>query len=101
MRVMVLFDLPVETAQQRKAYIQFRRALIFDGFIMMQESVYTKIVLNPVAAGIAVKHIKCMKPEEGLIQVLTVTERQYAGMELILGEKKKEVIDSHDRLVIL
>lgn len=68
---------------------------------MMQESVYTKIVLNPVAAGIAVKHIKCMKPEEGLIQVLTVTERQYAGMELILGEKKKEVIDSHDRLVIL
>lgn len=57
MRVMVLFDLPVETAQQRKAYIQFRRALISDGFIMMQESVYTKIVLNPVAAGIAVKHI--------------------------------------------
>ena len=50
MRVMVLFDLPVETAQQRKAYIQFRRALISDGFIMMQESVYTKIVLNPVAA---------------------------------------------------
>ena len=42
-----------------------------------------------------------MKPEEGLIQVLTVTERQYASMELILGEKKKEVIDSHDRLVIL
>ena len=101
MRILVLFDLPITTLENKRSYRAFRKYLLKNGFIMMQESVYTKIVLNPVAAGIAVKHIKCMKPEEGLIQVLTVTERQYAGMELILGEKKKEVIDSHDRLVIL
>ena len=101
MRMFIFFDLPVITTENRRNYARFRKFLIKNGFIMMQESVYTKIVLNAVAAGIAVKHIKCMKPEEGLIQVLTVTERQYASMELILGEKKKEVIDSHDRLVIL
>ena len=39
MRVMVLFDLPVETAQQRKAYIQFRRALISAGFLLSSQKI--------------------------------------------------------------
>ena len=46
MRVLVLFDLPVETAADRRAYTQFRKFLIRNGFIMMQESVYSKIVQN-------------------------------------------------------
>jgi CRISPR-associated protein Cas2 len=46
-RVIVFFDLPVLTNQQRKHYRWFRRLLIKEGFIMMQESVYCKLVLNP------------------------------------------------------
>ena len=41
------------------------------------------------------------KPEEGLIQLLTVTEKQYAKMDIIIGEVKSEVLDSDERLVVL
>ena len=41
------------------------------------------------------------KPEEGLVQLLTVTEKQYAKMDIIVGNSKSEVLDSDERLVIL
>ena len=50
MRVLVFFDLPVETKAERREYARFRRALVKDGFLMMQESVYCKLALNPTAA---------------------------------------------------
>ena len=45
MRVLVMFDLPTETSLQRKNYRKFRKTLIKNGFIMMQESVYVKSAL--------------------------------------------------------
>lgn len=101
MRVIVFFDLPVETSEERRAYRAFQKGLVRKGFFMMQESVYTKIVLNANAAKAVLAHIRAIKPRTGLIQALTVTEKQYAGMELILGEAQTEVIDSSERLVIL
>ena len=42
MRTLVFFDLPTLTASERKAAAMFRKALIKDGFLMLQESVYCK-----------------------------------------------------------
>ena len=54
MRIIVMFDLPVVTSVERQEYTKFRKFLLKSGFIMMQESVYTKIALNTsVADGIA------------------------------------------------
>ena len=53
MRIIVMFDLPVVTSVERQEYTKFRKFLLKSGFIMMQESVYTKIALNTsVADGI-------------------------------------------------
>lgn len=41
MRVVVFFDLPTETAEERRDYRRFRAALLKNGFFMMQESVYS------------------------------------------------------------
>lgn len=101
MRVMVLFDLPVETAEERRDYTAFRKQLIRKGFVMMQESVYTKIVQNPPAARAVISYIRSASPKAGLIQVLVITEKQYAGMELIIGKVQKEIIDTNEKLVIL
>ena len=46
MRLLVFFDLPTITSLDKKEYRQFRKFLIKDGFIMMQESVYSKLALN-------------------------------------------------------
>ena len=36
MRVLVMFDLPTETAENRRNYTKFRKYLIKSGFMMMQ-----------------------------------------------------------------
>lgn len=101
MRVLVFFDLPVTTSENRRAYTHFRKFLLKNGFLMLQESVYCKLALNSTAVNVIVENIHKNKPEEGLIQLLTVTEKQYAKMDIIIGEIKSEVLDSDERLVIL
>ena len=101
MRVIVFFDLPVTTVAGRRAYTQFRKFLIQDGFFMMQESVYCKIAQNQNAANALVDHVRRCAPSDGIVQVLTITEKQYASMEMIIGERKSDVINTTERTVVL
>ncbi len=99
--MIVFFDLPTETAEDKKAYRDFRKFLIKKGFIMMQESVYCKLALNATVADSIVKAVKSSKPQNGLVQLLTVTEKQFSKMEYIVGSAQDTVLDSDDRLVVL
>jgi CRISPR-associated protein Cas2 len=101
MRVLVFFDLPVITGEQRRAYTKFRKYLLKSGFMMLQESVYCKLALNGTVVRGIVENVHKNSPAEGLVQLLTVTEKQYAKMDFIVGENKSEVLDSDERLIIL
>ena len=101
MRVLVFFDLPVITEENKRAYRKFRKFLLKNGFLMLQESVYCKLALNSTAVRTIVDNVHKNKPEEGLIQLLSVTEKQYGKMDIIIGNIKNEVLDSDERLVIL
>lgn len=101
MRLMVFFDLPVETSSQRREYRIFRKFLLKNGFVMMQESVYTKIVLNANAAAVIKENVRKNKTSKGLIEMLLVTEKQFERMEIVIGEVQSIVIDNDEKLVIL
>lgn len=101
MRIMVFFDLPTITSENRKNYTKFRKYLIKSGFLMLQESVYCKLALNQTISDAIIKNIKKNKPPEGLVQILILTEKQFSKMEIITGEFKSKVLDTDDRLVIL
>ncbi len=101
MRVIVFFDLPTETSEDKREYRRFRKELLALGFMMMQESVYSKIVLNNTAAEAIRANVQRISTTTGLIQMLTVTERQYEGIEMIVGEGNKSVVDSDERFVVL
>lgn len=101
MRVIVMFDLPTLTDKDRTEYRKFRKFLVKNGFVMMQESVYTKIALNTTVADAVVFKVRKNKPMSGLVQMLTVTERQFEKMELLVGEEQNSVLDSDERLIIL
>lgn len=101
MRIMVLFDLPVLTEKQRRDYREFRKYLLKAGFFMMQESVHCKLVQNTGVAEVVQESIRKNKPGEGLVQILRVTEKQFAKMEYVVGENKSLVLDTDERLVIL
>lgn len=87
MRVVVLFDLPTTTRQDRKAATQFRKFLLDDGFNMLQYSVYTRLCPNRDRAEKHMLRVKKNSPECGSVRVLYLTEHQFANMHIIVGEK--------------
>ncbi|MGP1544643.1 MAG: CRISPR-associated endonuclease Cas2 [Candidatus Fimenecus sp.] len=101
MRVIVFFDLPTETLENKREYRKFRKFLIKKGFLMLQESVYCKLALNQTVAHAVIDTVRSNKPKDGLIQLLLVTEKQFSKMEYVCGEKKSSIIDSDEKLVIL
>ena len=96
MRVMVFFDLPVQTKKQKRSYTTFRKHLINDGYTMVQYSVYSRTVRNFDDAKKHVERLRHNIPPEGSVRVMTVTEKQYASMELLVGEKwmQEELLDT-------
>ncbi len=101
MRVIVFFDLPTESRKERRDYTRFRKHLIKNGFVMMQESVYTKLALNQNAASEICESVRKNKPRSGLVQILTVTEKQFSKIEIVVGEVKSDVVTTDERVVML
>ncbi len=101
MRMIVFFDLPTLTVQDRREYRKFRKLLIHNGFVMMQESVYIRMVLNQSVQRSVIDTLMKNKPAAGLVQVITVTEKQFANVVHISGSFSSDVIDSDERVVVL
>lgn len=101
MRVLIFFDLPVETADDRKEYRRFRKFLIKKGFLMLQYSIYSKLTLNQTAAKLVVESIRKNKPKSGNVMAMVITEKQYSKIEYICGEKSTSIIDTDERLIVL
>lgn len=101
MRIIVFFDLPTETLEDRRNYRRFRSFLIKNGYIMLQESVYAKLALNKTVVKSSVEALRNNKPASGDIQVLTITENQFSRIEYIVGEKKIDIVDTDERFIEL
>lgn len=96
-----MFDLPTDTSMDRRHYRWFRKFLIDEGFVMMQESIYTKICINMHAVEKVESNIVKNRPPKGIVQIMTTTERQFAGMKLVTGEVKNNYVQTDERMVVL
>lgn len=101
MRMIVFFDLPNESLDEKKEYRKFRKFLIKEGFVMLQYSIYSKIVLNKTMSDLVRKRIYDNKPKSGLVQLLSITEKQFQSIEYIIGKSNSNVIQSDNRMIIL
>ena len=90
MRIIVFFDLPVTTIAKRRAANRFRLFLLRDGYQMLQLSVYARIVRGRDALQKHHKRLSAELPDEGSIRCLEITEKQFAGMAILLGEQKSQ-----------
>ena len=70
MRLLVFFDLPMLSDKNRRDYNAFRKFLIKNGFVMMQKSVYSKIVINNVTSKAVREKVSDNLPPEGLVELL-------------------------------
>jgi CRISPR-associated protein Cas2 len=85
MRILVFFDLPVVSKAERRAYTLFRRFLLNDGYDMLQFSVYGRILNGTDAETKHMKRLVGNLPPAGSVRVLTVTEKQFAAMKILVG----------------
>lgn len=88
MRLMCLFDLPVETEDERRAYRKFRKDLMSEGFTMMQYSVYVRTCPNREYVNQLEKRLKRIMPCKGNVRLIAVTEKQYEDMKIFVGSKR-------------
>ena len=66
MRLLVFFDLPMITGEEKREYRKFRKLLITNGFIMLQESVYCKLLTTPTVE----QSMKSKRPMTGRVATL-------------------------------
>ena len=87
MRWMVFFDLPMIKPEDVRRYNHFHKFLLKNGYIMMQYSVYSKILPNKDAVNWHMKVLDKQLPADGSVMTLCITEKQYAGMKKLVGSK--------------
>lgn len=88
MWVLVFFDLPTETKQERKIYAKFRKDLQKDGFAMFQFSIYLRHCASMENAEVHKKRVKKMLPDKGHIGIIMITDKQFGMMEIFQGKKE-------------
>ena len=101
MRTLLFFDLPAVTKRDHREYPKFVNFLKKKGFEMLQESVYSKLSINETTVDSTIREIKATLPSDGTISCLTVTEKQFASMEVLLGDMVTDVVMSEDKVVKL
>ena len=95
-----MFDLPIETKRQQKEYTKFHKALISLGFIMIQYSIYVKIVNTESKVKRVIDKIKVDLPSSGNIRILAITDKQYQDMIFLVGDKNlNEQINNDERYI--
>lgn len=99
--MILMFDMPTETAEERKAYRKFRKFLLSEGFIMHQFSIYSRLLLNNSANKAMIERLQANNPKKGTITLLTVTEKQFARMIYLHGERDDSIANSDKRVVFL
>jgi CRISPR-associated protein Cas2 len=89
MWLFAMFDLPVDTKDHRREYIQFRNRLLAFGFTMLQYSVYAKHIPSEEAGDNLRTKIQAALPPHGQVRVLAVTDRQFGKMDVFYGKKRR------------
>lgn len=102
MRLVIFFDLPTLTNQDKKEYRYLIKFLKENGFVRVQYSIYSKLCINSIATMTAKKRFEANCPVKGDIRYLVLTESQYQSIKAISKEYSlTEAITNNKRLLII
>lgn len=88
--VLVFFDLPVGTPEERKAAANFRKDLVRDGYIMVQYSVYARPCGSADRVETQVRRLKPKIPPKGEVRSLIISDAQWGRMLVMRSQQKVE-----------
>jgi CRISPR-associated protein Cas2 len=85
MWIFVFFDLPTESAVERKAHAKFRKDIMSDGFEMFQFSIYMRHCASKENADVHIARVKKMLPDKGYVAMMMFTDKQFGMMQMYYG----------------
>lgn len=88
--VLVFFDLPVGTPEERKAATNFRKDLIYDGYMMVQFSVYARPCGTADRVETQVRRLKSKIPSKGEVRGLMISDAQWGRMIVMRSQQIAE-----------
>lgn len=84
MRLLVMFDLPTETAEDLKHYRKLIKILEQEAFYRFQYSVFVRICINPADVdAVKVRLKSALANYPGDIMAMSMTDKQFVLMEPI------------------
>ena len=86
MWVLVFFDLPTDTKQERKTASLFRKNIMKDGFNMFQFSIYMRHCASRENAEVHIKRVKKLLPKKGHIGIMCITDKQFGMIEVFQNQ---------------
>ncbi len=89
MWLVAMFDLPVDTKAARRAYAQFRKNLLKDGFSMLQFSVYARHCASEENTDVHIRRVEHVLPDDGEVRLLTITDKQFERMRVFWGKRRR------------
>jgi CRISPR-associated protein Cas2 len=98
MWLFAMFDLPVKTKREKRAYMRFRNLLLDEGFCKMQFSIYARFCGSEEIAETHRQRLRRRLPADGHIRLLAVTDRQFGKMEVFHGKKRHAVESAPSQL---
>lgn len=97
MRLVVLYDLPIVTKAEKRAYSRFHRFLVRDGYDMLQLSVYARLCNGQDAINKHITKLKANLPASGSVRCMQVTEKQFTNIQVLVGTKAKKEDPKYSR----
>lgn len=97
MWMLVMFDLPVDTEENRKAANDFRHDLFDFGFERCQYSVYLRFCEGHEQADTWTRRVQSVLPPGGKVYCLYFTDKQYEGIVRFEQRKRGKTVKNPDQ----
>jgi CRISPR-associated protein Cas2 len=88
--VLVFFDLPVGSPEERRDATNFRKDLIKDGYFMVQFSVYARPCGTADRVETQVRRLKSKIPAHGEVRGLMISDAQWGRMIIMRSQQKAD-----------
>lgn len=88
MWVIAVYDCPMTTERARRAYTEFRRDLLRENFVQLQNSLYVRHFPTKITADACVHRLKWAIPEAASVAFFIVTDKQYAMTKEYFGTRE-------------
>jgi CRISPR-associated protein Cas2 len=98
MWLFVMFDLPVDTKPARRAYGQFRKFLLNDGFTQVQYSIYARVCASEDAMQVHARRVEYRVPDDGEVRLICVTDKQFERQRIFWGKMRKQPVKAPAQL---